>query len=123
MSATGRIVIVKVPKGEAPKAIRKMWLGIVLPCEPILGFSEGFSYGVLSGEEKPPYYGFHVPQWVAIRVLGKTNPRAARWWREHGFPHYGRWFTFDVGEAWIISGVTRQQIIEITDEMDGDPNR
>jgi len=122
-SATGRIKIIKIPQGEAPEEIRREWVGIFLPCEPILGFSNSTQFGAVTGRKKQNSYSFHVPQIEAIEALEKKSPGAAKWWREHHYPQPNMNFVFDEDEAEIIYGVIRQQIIEVTDEMQGDPNR
>jgi len=125
IKATGRIRITCVPAGEAPLRIRKAWVGLILPCQRICGFpSDGMDLGVLSRKKVGRNrYGFSVPQGRAVRILKKKDPVAAAWWRKHGFPKAGENFGFAEEEAEIISGVTRQKIIQVTDEMMGDPNR
>lgn len=124
VTATGRIRIIMTPAGQAPEEIRRAWIGLVLPCEPILGFSDGFAeYEVVTGKKVPKRYSFHVPQCPAIETLEQVTPEAARWWRDRGYPHTDKWFTFGENEAEIIYGVIRQEIVEVTDEMQGNPFR
>ena len=125
-STTGRIKIVKVPAGEAPIEVRKAWVGLILPCDPYLGYPDNASErGVLTNKKRDRNRcGFSVPQDQAIEILEKEHSEAAAWWKAHGFPQdAGSRFGFAEEEGEIISGVTRQQIIEVTDEMQGDPNR
>jgi hypothetical protein len=122
--ATGCIRIVKTPLGEAPEEIRHAWVGLFLPCLPILGYSDGNLYGVVTRKVVPQCYGFHVPQDLAIQALEQGQwLGAVKWWKDHGFPHPGNNFIFDEDEAEIISGVTRQKLTEVTDEAQGNPFR
>ncbi len=124
----GQIRITKVPSGEAPLEIRKAWVGLVLPCDPYLGYpDDGLDRGILSGKEvSRNRCGFSVPQDQAIEILEKEYPLAAAWWKANGFPQGGdKRFGFAEEEAEIISGVTRSKI-RLYDEMEGlwgDPNR
>jgi len=120
---TGLIKITRTPAGEAPLWVRHAWLGLVLPCGPYVGFSEGKSRSVISLKEVPNRYGFSVPQKKAIEILRRVRPNAARWWLVEGYPHRGKYFCFAEDEAKIISGVTRQIIRQVSAEMMGDPNR
>lgn len=125
IESTGRIRITKVPDGEAPLVIREAWVGLVLPCDPYLGYpSGGFERGVLSkAEASCNRLGFSVPQNQALVILEQDRSEAAKWWREQGFPRAAQYFGFAEGEAEIVSGVVRQNIIEVTDEMMDNPNR
>ncbi len=113
-----------MPSGEAPLNIREAWVGLVLPCDPYLGYSDGgFERGVLSKAATRNRSGFSVPQDQAIAILEKEKPEAAAWWKDQGYPQDGDYFAFSDTEAKIISGVTHQHIIEVTDEMRGYPCR
>ncbi len=124
-SATGRIRITKVPAGEAPFEVRRAWLWLTLPCEPYLGYPDGeFERDAISDKERTHNrLGFSVPQDRAIITLERYRPWAARWWRRHGYPKLGECFCFGEDEAEIISGVTRQNLVEVTDDMQGKPSR
>lgn len=111
---TGRIIIIKIPAGEAPKEIRKAWIGPTFPCSPILGWIHG-EHGALSKKETPERYGFTVPQAAAIRILEKHNTQAAAYWRSKGFPQRGKYFVFEESEAVIVSGVRKQKIFIVND--------
>ena len=92
------IRIKSVPPGEAPLAVREAWVGLELP----LSRSKPHRYfgtGVLSGPRSTiqalihlftfrlkVHTGFVVPSLAAIEILEKSNPDAARWWRENA-PH------------------------------------
>jgi len=116
--ATGKIKIVKLPAGSAPKWVRRAWVGLELPCFPIaghLGFRE--EKDALSG--KPVNDGRSrsvvvVPQDEALEILRGRNPRAADWWESRGFPHPmssgERYFCFGEYEVEFISGVKHQKI-------------
>jgi hypothetical protein len=123
-TATGRIKIMKIPAGEAPLKIRKAWIGLVLPCHPILGFSPGKEKGVLSNKSAGRgNCGFSVPQCDAIVILANHDRAAARWWEKQGFPVPKECFFFAEDEAKIISGVRRQALVQVEDDMQGDPYR
>ena len=113
----GSVKITAVPAGEAPLWVRKSWFGLVLPCEPIVGFS-GEEKGALSGGKTENRYGFNVPQHKALEILGKQKPQAATWWKEHGFPQKDMFFVFDESEAEIIQGVRRQKL-HVYDDVHG----
>ncbi len=102
------IRITSIPPGEAPVTIREAWIGLELP----LRYDAPRRYlgsGVLSGPRNKLQTlvhlltfklkiqtGFVVPSLAAIEILEKTQPDAARWWRENA-PHTvrpGRNFLF-----------------------------
>ena len=121
----GRIRVVRVPVGEAPFSVRAAWVGLELPCDPYLGYpSGGMERGVLSGQESLfNRCGVSVPQEEAIAILEDISPRAAAWWRNHGFPRGDERFGFAADEIEVLSGVTLQQLTVYTDEMQGNPDR
>ena len=104
------IRIVSVPPGEAPIAIREAWVGLELPS---LRKRPGryLGSGVLSGPRSIAeslirlltfraafHGGYIVPVLPAVEVLERSDPAAARWWRENT-PHLvrpGRFFVFSV---------------------------
>lgn len=116
VKATGRIKITKVPEGEAPLWVRQAWVGLELPCDPIMGYPDqgdgNQDRGAVSQKHlENNRYGVSVPQEEALLILEKKNPAAAKWWRDHGLPEPGnKYFGFDEGEVEIISGVKRQVI-------------
>lgn len=117
--------IIKTPAGEAPLWVRKEWVGLLLPCDPYLGFpdNDGES-GVITKKKAPrARTGFSVSQEKAIMILEEHDPKAAQWWKSHGFPKKGQSFGFGEDEAEIVKGVTRQGIIQVTEEMQGNPDR
>jgi len=102
------IRITSIPPGEAPAEIRNAWIGLELP----LKFENPRHYlgsGVLSGPRTPRqrlihlltfrlkvHTGFVVPSLLAIEVLERAHPSAARWWRDNA-PHNvraGRYLLF-----------------------------
>lgn len=118
----GLIEITSIPEGEAPLWVRQAWVGLILPCDSTCGVRE--VKGVIS--KKPSdknKYGFAVPQAAALKVLEKKDPHAVDFWRREGFPKRGEFFFFVDQEAKIVSGVKRQILIHVTDEMQGDPFR
>jgi hypothetical protein len=124
--ATGRIKIIHIPRGEAPLAIRRAWVGLELPCLPIMGYPDRGvrEKGVLTKEEVGRnVYGVSVPQEEAIAILAQRNSGAAAWWRSKGFPQKGAYFGFSQWEVEAVSGMRYQKIVHVTDEMMGDPDR
>jgi hypothetical protein len=95
------IMIVKIPRGEAPEHIRRAWLGLVLPC---IGKSTSESaQGVLTG--KTVNYGkkfYYVPHTPALSALEQVDPQAAEWWKAHGYPMPDTVFTFCEDEVKVL---------------------
>lgn len=105
------IRIIAVPPGEAPHQVREAWLGLRLPVSKgvLRHRRRWLSAGVLSGPKgildglrwlvRGKYErrdGRAVGTIVAVDLLEKANPEAARWWRENT-PHLlqpGRHFLF-----------------------------
>jgi hypothetical protein len=92
------IRITSVPPGEAPAAIREAWVGLELP---LYRKNPGrfLGSGVLSGPRSVGaslirlltfrstlHHGYVVLSLAGIEVLERSNPTAARWWRENT-PH------------------------------------
>jgi hypothetical protein len=136
--ATGRVKNVTIPAGEAPEWVRQAWVGLVLPCYPVAGFPTCPELGVLSGRPDGAHCkdaacdagngrdGVRVPQTGALTILELYNPNAARWWKTNGYPKHGEHencFGFATQEVQIISGVVFAKVVEVTDEMMGDPYR
>lgn len=130
----GLVRIVRTPAGEAPVSVRQAWVGLVLPCASYLGVPDKKPFsrkaperGVLTGKPvecgKCGRVGVSVPQNKALKILAEANPLAAKWWRDHGFPHRGEFFAFAKDEVEIVSGVKMQQFIHVPEEMMGDPDR
>jgi hypothetical protein len=116
--ASGRIRIITDPKGEAPMWVRYAWIGLTLPCKPLVGFANKPSKHVLSGKPMQVRAEFDVPQREAIELLAEHYADAAKWWQEHGFPEgEDAYFAFGRDEAEIISGVTSQKLV-IYDNME-----
>jgi hypothetical protein len=102
------IRIVNVPPGEAPEAIRRAWVGLVLPLAPReKGPRALAAFGVVAGPRGllgtlwRLFTGrytrgvqYAVPVDAAIAALEEASPDAAAWWREKT-PHLiGRSRTF-----------------------------
>lgn len=45
------IEITRVPAGEAPEWVRQAWVGLVLPCDPFVGYAHTPDKGVVSLQE------------------------------------------------------------------------
>ena len=103
---TGRIRIKKTPHGEAPEWVRQAWVGLILPCAPVMVF-EKERKGVLSNEDckKDGGYIINVPQKTALRLLARKSPKAADWWKQHGYPNEQEEdFGFKDAEVEILEG-------------------
>ena len=101
-----QIIIVKVPQGEAPDWVRQAWLGTTLPC---IGVSHSSAHGVLSGEPaNHGCMGYYVPQHLACEVLAKTDPAAAAWWKEKGYPKPEHSFVFYENEVVVLEESQRE---------------
>jgi hypothetical protein len=104
------IRIIATPPGEAPLAVRRAWVGLVLPLRPgETGPSEAGVSGVLTGPRGllariwRLLTGQYEVRWQylvlvddALDVLEEASPEAAAWWRENT-PHLigrGRSFGF-----------------------------
>lgn len=120
------IEIVRIPAGEAPEWVRQAWVGLVLPCDPYLGYGMNPEKGVLllkeNGGIQRKRFSFAVLQKDALGILRNYSPNAAAWWRIHGFPRdipgEDR-FSFAEDEAKVVQGgVSRQQQGIVYDDMD-----
>ena len=98
MARPREIKIVGVSAGEAPQHVREAWVGLVFP---IVGNGEyrAWTSGVLTGARTPlrriwaalrgrwkRREGYVVDSAVAVFILERERPDAARWWRENA-PH------------------------------------
>ena len=77
----GHIRIIGIPKGEAPKWVRREWIGLIIP---YLMEYDGAVDGVLSGEKLPAnQVGYVVSSSHAISLLKGKSLQAATWWEEN----------------------------------------
>ena len=113
---TGKIKIVQVPAGSAPKWVRRAWLGLELPCFPVAGLL-GFRQEKDIRSGKPVNDGKSrsvvvVPQDEALKILRAKNLKAADWWKSQGFPKTSgdKYFCFGESEVEFVSGVKYQKI-------------
>ena len=122
---TGRVRIIRRPDGEAPEWIRQAWVGLELPCDPVLGYPEGgMDRGVITEMSvMQNQSGVSVPQDLALAVLQEADPNAAAWWRTYGFPRPDEYFGFEEGEIKILEGVSLQHLVHMPEEMMGHPDR
>jgi hypothetical protein len=108
-----RILIVRVPAGDAPVDVRKAWVGVELPLH-----APGLCKAKVAGLLEPPWgrlatwlrrlpgfgrvkVGYAVAAGPAVEELARRNPDAARWFREN-VPHLlgpGRLFVFSPEEC------------------------
>lgn len=74
------IRIVSVPKGNAPLAIRKQWLGLKLP---LAANSDAklFQNGVKRRHRQNDGYVVNATQ--ALSVLYQSSPKGWNWWRRN----------------------------------------
>jgi hypothetical protein len=95
------IRIIATPAGEAPEAIRRAWVGLVLPLHekfdrpvthPLFGVLTGpktllsmFFKNLFTTPARRDSY--MVTAQVAIELLAKHNPTAAQWWVDNT-PHF-----------------------------------
>ena len=90
-----RIEIIGRPAGQAPLWVRDAWIGVTLPTTPRAARA-WLGMGVLDGAGGWParlwavmrgrsykISGYAVRAKAAVRLLERTNPAAAAWWREH----------------------------------------
>jgi len=92
---------ISTPPGEAPVSIREAWVGLELPLlrdKPLRYLGSGVLTGPRSFVGTLIHLvtfrlriqtGFVVPSLLAIEILEKADPGAARWWRENA-PHTAR---------------------------------
>ena len=116
---TGRIRVVKAPYGESDDdlQIRRIWIGCVLPCSPIMGYVPDERNLFSDKGMDKSRCGVSVPQKEALEILAAKSSTAGEYWKKLGFPHDGEFFFFAEDEIEIVSGVTYQSITEVTDEM------
>jgi hypothetical protein len=97
-SGVPSIEIIAVPPGEAPEGVRAAWVGMVLPLSRT-GYRRMWTSGVVTGARSRlgrfwagltgrwrVAEGYLVDASVAIALLEKHRPEAARWWRANA-PH------------------------------------
>ena len=77
-----KIRIIDVPPGQAPDWVRKAWVGLEIPLAVQLSAASSLQEGVLGG--KPENLGgFQVRGEIAITLLSKKSPEAAKWWHRN----------------------------------------
>ncbi len=105
-SPKSHVKIVRTPAGEAPLKIRREWLGLILPCDPVMGLPEGRERGAISGKPIRPRIGVSVLQSDAIAALERAcRHKAVRYWKKHGYPRYTEGddcFGFAEGEVQVL---------------------
>jgi len=112
VNMTGSIKVIRVPQGEAPRWVRVAWVGLILPCDPYLGYSDsGCERGVVSNSAViRNRYGVSVSQVRAIEILSEHHIGATLWWKNRGFPCHDGYFCFSAEEVQIVHGVVYQEI-------------
>ena len=123
------IKIVKVPDGEAPEEIRQAWVGMILPCHPIVGYStwDERERGALTEEQNlHNRYSYVVPQKEALQLLSDAGGKckeAAEWWKVQGFPKDDptmNCFSFYQLEAEEFAGTFIHQKVRVHDSLLGE---
>jgi hypothetical protein len=126
MEKHGTIQFVKTPQGEAPEWAREAWVGVVVP---YVGFGHSFPFtrGVVSGKAVPSLCSYCVPQAEALAALHEAHPKAANWWKQNGYPKSDpedAYFSFECTSAVVLTRLPfHGTLVEVTDEMMGDPSR
>jgi hypothetical protein len=122
----GTIQFVKTPGGEAPEWVRQAWVGLIVP---YVGFGHSFPFtrGVVSGKTVPAVCSYCVPQDEALALLRKKHPDAAAWWSAKEYPKSDpddAYFSFECTSAVVLTPLPfHGTLVEVTDEMMGDPYR
>ena len=89
LGARSHVKIIRIPTGEAPVRVRRAWVGLVLPCDPVMGYSPSGEKGVISERFIKSRIGVSVLQSDAIEALEKAGRHeAARYWKKLGYPRY-----------------------------------
>ena len=113
------IRIVGVPPGEAPQWVREKWVGLELPlADGDRGPRQTWTSGVLSGPRNrlialwwalrgrlTQKSGYAVDAVAAVRILERTAPEAAAWWRQNvpRLQRRGRKFLFAPSACVIVN--------------------
>jgi hypothetical protein len=113
----GKVLIQRVPTGEAPFWVRNAWVGLELPIvlEPRIYHTFGVMsapktiIGMLWAAVRGQTYrttGYPVYSAEAIGLLAETNPEAAEWWRTNAprFLRPNQLFLFDAAACSPIGG-------------------
>ena len=118
-SRQGRFVVERAPSSEAPDKYRKAWVGVTL----YYSYQDCFQpeKGILTKKVIERRCKLIVPRDGALKMLKMKNPKAAKWFEDHSKP--GDNFAFGKDEVEIKEYAEGQKIIEVTDEMQGDPYR
>ena len=117
----GLLEIIKVPAGDAPPEVREAWVGLRL-----YYVGQDFNNNqkeAVTNKKITRFRTLMVSQKGALKLLELKNPGAAQWWKDNGYPKANRWFCFADDEVKIIKHAEGQKIIEVTNEMQGDPYR
>ncbi len=105
----GLIRIVNTPRGGAPEAIRKKWVGIEMLCQWRDKNCKS-AVEVETGKPAAPRAVYSVLQEDAIDALKEKCPEAAQYWNSMGYPTSGiDLFTFGVDEAEEIRPVKNKE--------------
>ena len=124
MSTIARTIEVhSLPHGDAPGWVRWAWVGCTLPCEPECGHVPQYVGGVLSGPRLEKIDGFSVPQDKALEILAARSPKAAAWFRDHGFPRPKQCFRFKRKEVMVVETYSDEEAsklgpMEVYDDME-----
>ena len=118
------IKITSLPHGDAPDWVRNAWIGCSMPCEPECGHIPQPVQSVLppkrlsrllridrflKHEAPQKVAGYSVDTTVALVILRKKSPSAARWFYDRGYPKDGMAFRFRAEEVTVIETVPEGQ--------------
>ena len=95
----GYFTVEVTPPGDPPLWVREAWVGLRLPYMQ----TATCNADIISGKPTVERLSYFVSQTVAIELLEKRSPKAAQWWRDHGFPHGSKvefCFAADPAVAW-----------------------
>jgi len=79
----GKIRIVACPPGQAPEDVREAWVGLEIPLSTKQPPAGAVFRGAVDKAPIKDIEGYAVSRDVAVRMLRKKNPKAAKWWRKN----------------------------------------
>ncbi len=133
MASFAKIIrINSLPHGDAPEAVRRGWVGCILPtarvtCGHVPRYTRSVvprtKKGLLTVEEflaldrvNDKIDGFDVYQEIALQVLAVHSPLAAKWFYQHGHPVQDKnWdcFGFKLAEVEILRTYTTAELMAL----------
>ncbi|MDP1815181.1 MAG: hypothetical protein Q8K92_12095 [Leadbetterella sp.] len=96
------IRITEIPKGTAPREVRKSWVGMELLAEVY----QGPEFDLITRQEIPHRGNLYaVPKDFALEALESKDPEAAEWFHQN-MPSKLGCFTFGMDEAELVGKIT-----------------